>query len=242
MGEISTRQAAKIAGIGYLVIFFLAIFANFFVVNGLVVPGDAATSAANVTANPGLFRAGLVSFAIVFIVDVFIAWALYVLFRPLGRDLSLLAAWFRIVYTVFLGIALVFFFMVLALTGGAGYLGAFDQAQIEAQVMMYLDAFSAVWLIGLVAFGVHLILVGRIILKSGSISRVLGIILMVAGSAYILDTVAHAALANYQSYATVFLMIVAVPSVIGELSFTIWLFVKGGRPAVASPSLSAARG
>ena len=58
----------------------------------------------------------------------------------------------------------------------------------------------------------------------------------------ILDTAAHAALAHYQTYATVFLPIVAVQSVIGELSFTIWLLVKGGRQAASIPPLGTARG
>ncbi len=242
VGEVSSRQAAKIAGIGYLVIFVLAIFANFFVVSGLVVPGDAAATAARIAGSTGMFRSGLVSFAVVFIVDVAIAWALYILFRPVSRDLSLLAAFFRLIYTVFLGVALVFFFLVLGLLSGAEYLRAFTPGQLNAQIMLFLSAFNYVWLIGLVAFGVHLILVGRLIFRSRNISRILGIVLTVAGAAYILDTIAHAVLENYQSYATVFLLIVAVPSVLGELGFTIWLLVKGGKePAVAS-SLDEARG
>lgn len=235
--DILPRQAAKTAGAGYLVIFFLAIFANFFVVNGLVVPGDAAATAANIAGATGLFRGGLVSFTVVFIADVFIAWALYIVFRPVGRDLSLLAALFRVVYTVFLGVGLVFFFLVLRLVSGAEYLSAFNAEQLNAQVMAYIDGFSYLWLIGLVAFGVHLILVGNLILRAGYISRFLGIVLMVAGAAYILDTLAHAVLVNYESYKNIFLVIVAVPSVIGELSFTIWLLVKGGREPSSAGSL-----
>lgn len=239
--EISTRQAAKVAGAGYLVIFVLAIFANFMVVNGLVVPGDAASTAANIAGSPGLFRGGLVSFTIVFIADVFIAWGLYIVFRPVSRDLSLLTAWFRVVYTIFLGVGLVFFFLVLRLLSGEQYLSAFNAGQLDAQVMAYIDGFSYMWLIGLAAFGVHLILVGNLIFQSGHISRLLGIVLIVAGAAYILDTLAHAVLANYEAYKTIFLVIVAVPSVIGELSFTIWLLARGGRESSRAGSLSEAR-
>ncbi len=45
-----------------------------------------------------------------FVADLLIAWALYIFFRNLSRDLSLLTAWFRLVYTVFLGVGLIFFF------------------------------------------------------------------------------------------------------------------------------------
>jgi hypothetical protein len=88
--EVTPRQASEAAGIGYLVIFVLAVFANFFVVNGLVMQGDSAATVANISGSIGLFRAGLVAFLLVFIVDVAIAWALCVLFRAAGRDLSLL--------------------------------------------------------------------------------------------------------------------------------------------------------
>ena len=93
IAEVTPRRAALIAGVGYLVIFVLAIFANFFVVNGLVESGDAAATARNIVDSEGLFRAGLVAFAIVFVIDVIVAWALFILFRNLSRDISLLAAW-----------------------------------------------------------------------------------------------------------------------------------------------------
>ena len=57
----------------------------------------------------------------------------------------------------------------------------------------------------------------------------LGILLMLAGAGYVIDTLANAFLANYDDYATVFLLIVAVPSVVGELAFTIWLLWRGGK-------------
>lgn len=57
----------------------------------------------------------------------------------------------------------------------------------------------------------------------------LGIVMVIAGVAYILDTVAHGMLGTYDDYANVFLAIVAIPSVIGELWFTFWLLLRGGR-------------
>lgn len=232
--ETQPRQAALIAGVGYLVIFVLAIFANFFVRTGLVETGDAAATATNIMESEGLFRAGLVAFLIIFLVDVAVAWGLYILFRSTQRDLSLLTAWFRIVYTVFLGVALIFFFVVLQLLGDAGPLAAFDPAQLEAQALLSLDAFNYTWLIGLAAFGVHLILLGWLALASGVVPRLLGFVLMLAGAAYIVDTVAHGVLANYADVETLFLAIVAIPSVIGELWLAIWLLLRGGRQAAAA--------
>ena len=181
-----------------------------------------------------MFRLGLVAFLAVFIADVVIAWALWILFKGVNRELSRLAAWMRVVYTVFLGVGLIFFFTVLQLLSGASWLGAFDQGQIDGQVMLALQAFDAAWLIGLAAFGVHLILLGTLIVRSGVAPRILGILLGIAGLAYIIDTVAHGVIASYDDYANLFLAMVAIPSVVGELWFTLWLLLRGGKPRTAA--------
>lgn len=227
--EVTPRRAALIAGIGYAIIFVLAVFANFVVLEGLVETGDAAATAANIQESEGLFRAGLVAFAVVFVADVVIAWGLYILFRTLSRELSLLAAWMRLVYTVFLGVALIFFFVALQLLSGADYLAAFDPGQIDAHTLLAVDAFNYAWLIGLAAFGLHLMVLGYLLVKSPWATRALGYLLMVAGSAYIVDTIARAVLADYADVETLFLLIVAVPAVIAELSFTLWLLLRAGK-------------
>jgi hypothetical protein len=185
----------------------------------------------------GLFRAGLVAFTVVFVVDVVVAWALYVLFRSLSRDVSLLTAWFRLVYTVLLGVALIFFFIALELLSGADYLSVFGPGQVDAHALLAVDAFNYAWLIGLVCFGVHLILLGYLVVASGWTAKALGYVLMVAGAAYIIDTLARAVIADYADVENLFLAIVAVPSVVGELWFTLWLLLKAGRnpnPAAVS--------
>ena len=233
VGKPSPRQAARLAGIGYVILFVAALFANFFVVEGLIEPGDAAATAANIRESEGLFRLSLVSFMVVFIVDVVVAWALYIFFRNVSRDVSLLAAWFRLVYTVFLGVALIFFFQALQLLSGADYLTAFDTGQVNAQALGALEAFNYTWLIGLAVFGIHLMLLGYLILKSGYTSRALAYVLMVAGAAYMVDTVAYALLANYVDYENGFLVMVAVPSVIGELWLGLWLLLRAGKSQTA---------
>ena len=234
IADPTPRTAALIAGIGYLVIFVLAIFANFFVMEGLVESGDAAATAANIADSEGLFRLGIVAFLIVFIVDAVVAWALWARFKDSARELSRLTAWMRIIYTVFLGVALVFSLVAVQLIGGAEYLEAFDRGQVDAQVMLMVDAFDYAWLIGLVAFGAHLVLLGYLVIATGAAPRILGIVLAIAGAAYAVDTVAHVMLSNYVDFESLFLAIVAIPSIVGELWFTVWLLTRGGKhPATA---------
>lgn len=226
---ISLRTAARIAGASYLVIFALAIFANFVVREGLIEPGDAAATVANITESIGLFRWGLIAFLGVFVLDVVVAWALHVVFRAVHRDASLITAWLRIVYTVFLGVALVFFFEVLQLLGGAAYLAGLGERQLDAQVMLALESFDFAWLVGLAAFGVHLALLGVLVVRSGYVTKVLGYLLIAAGAAYVLDTVANGLLSTYADYEALFLGMVAIPSVIGEGWLGLWLLLAAPR-------------
>jgi hypothetical protein len=134
-------------------------------------------------------------------------------------------AWFRIVYTVFLGVAVIFSYQALQLISGAQFLTVFDTGQLEAQALLALDTFNSTWLIGLLAFGVHLVLLGWLLLKSHAAPRLLGYVLMVAGAAYVADTTAHTLLSNYVDYETVFLAIVAIPAVIAEGWMALWLLL-----------------
>ncbi len=227
--DVSPRTASVLAGIGYVALFVLGIFANFFVREGLIVTDDAQATAANIADSEGLFRLGMISFLAIFVLDIIVAWALYIVFRPANRDLSLVAAWSRLVYTVFLGVALIFFFQALQLLGGAGSLIAFATDQLNAQALVALDTFNSTWLIGLTAFGVHLAFLGFLVLESRYAPRALGYILVAAGAAYVIDTSAHTLLGNYTDYETAFTTMVAVPSVIAEGWFGLWLLLRAWR-------------
>lgn len=233
VNEVSTRQAALIGGIAYLGTFVLAIFANFLAIEELVVPGDAATTTANIMESEGLLRGGLTAFIIVVVLDVVIAWGLYIVFRRINRDWSLLQAWFRVVGATLLGASLIFLYLVIQIVGGADFPGAFDSVQLEAQVMTYLSGFDFLWKIGLICFGVHLVVIAYLILKSGFIPKLLGYLLMLAGVAYSIDTLANALLANYADVEDFLLILVATSSIVAELWFALWLVVKGGKQPVS---------
>ena len=239
------RSAAGWAAGGYLAIFVLAIFANFLALSPVIQPGDATGTAAALQESETSFRLGAVAFVGIFMIDVLVAWALWVLFRPVHRDLSLLSAWFRLTYTVVLGAALGFLYAALWLAGTPGALGeSHDQA-----VLLALQTFDFTWVAGLAAFGAHLMVLGVLMLKARA-PRWIAWLLLAAGAAYILDTVAHVVLADYEASADLFLAIVALPSVIGEMSFAVWLLLVATRrratptaqvtsapPAPAQPTL-----
>jgi hypothetical protein len=85
--------------------------------------------------------------------------------------------------------------------------------------------FNTIWLIGLFFFGVHLLFLGRIVKHI----RIIPFFLMAAGAMYMIDTTAHFVLANYDAYADIFLTLVAIPSIVGEMAFGLYLLLKAGK-------------
>jgi hypothetical protein len=155
-------------------------------------------------------RFGILAFLLTVVFDVVVAWALYELYKK--HILSGLSTFFRMMHAAIIGVAI--FALPLALA---------STTQIE--ILKQVDIFNTIWLIGLFFFGMHLILLGRIIKKP----RIIAFFLVISGIMYMIDTTAHFLLINYDAYGSLFLALVAIPSIIGEMSFAIWLLIKGGK-------------
>src|SRR5919201_677685 len=119
--------------------------------------------------------------------DVLVAWALYIVVRPINRSLSLLAALLRVVYATMLAVALNNLVSASQLMGGAAFLDASGTEQLQAQMMVLLGAFHSGWDLALIVFGLHLFILGMLVFHSGKRLRVLGILVMVAGLGYLID-------------------------------------------------------
>lgn len=196
---MSKNYLAKLAGISYLVIFFSAIFANFFVLDQLK------TNHINfATQNEFLVRLGVMAFLVAAVFDTIVAFALYQMYK--NNPLSTLSTYFRLMHAVIMGVA------VFAL------LNIFKATSSE-QVLNLVYTFNNIWLIGLLFFGFHLILLFKII----NTPKFINIFLLLAGIMYIADTGANFLMFNYQQFANLFLTLVAIPSIFGEMALSIWL-------------------
>lgn len=218
--DISLRQAAIVAGVGLLLMAILAPFAEFSVRQSLIVPGDAATTAKNIMTDELLFRIAICVYLIVAILDVVVAWALYVLLKPVNKSLSLLAAWFRVVYAGILAIVLLNFVIVLQLLSGADYLSVFETDQVYAQAMLFLNAFDYGWNIGLAIFGLHLLVLGYLVFKlPGYVTNILGVLVVIAGLGYLIDSFGKLLSSTYDANIALF-------TFIGEVLLIFWLLFK----------------
>lgn len=227
--QLSQRQAALIAGLASVAMIVLAFFANFFVLGTLVEPDDAAATVSNIAGSEGLFRGGIAAFVIVFALDVVMAWALYVFFKRAARELSLLAAWFRVVTAAISATALMNLLAVPRLAGGAGHAAALEAGQRDAQVMLFIDAYDHGWAVGLAFFGVYLLLLGFMAIRSDDVPNVLGVLVALAGVGYLVDNLASILLTGYQDAGSVLEALSIVTAIAGEFSLTGWLLLRGGR-------------
>lgn len=221
------RTYARVAGILYLIIIASGIFAQFFVRGSLVIPGDAAATAAAITASEPLFRLGIAGDLVMIAADVTLALVFFVLFRPVSTGLSLLAAFLRLTQAAILGFNLLNLFFALQLLGGAGYLSVLGTDQLYAQALFYLEGHAIGYSLGLVFFGLNCLVLGYLIVKSGYVPKLLGFLLLFAGAGYLADSFASFLLPNYADFADIFAMIVFLPAIVGELSLALWLLVKG---------------
>lgn len=227
MTYIPLRKIALFTGIGYLIIFITGFFSNFFVLENLVVPSDPVTTAENIANSKLLFRIGIFSFVIMVVFDVILAWTLYILFEPVNKRLSLLSGWLRLANSTVFGVALYNLLSIQHIIHNTEHLTLLSDGQLQAQVMTFFRTFNDTWLIGLVFFSLHLFVLGFLISKSGYVPRIIGILLIIAAAGYLIDSSANFLLANYSYYKDIFLLVVAIPGIIGELSFTLWLLIKG---------------
>jgi hypothetical protein len=223
----SPRTAALIAGFGYLGI-LVANTVALSGVDGLIVKGDAATTAGNIVASESLFRLGIASWIVVLALDVVVAWALWVFLEPAGRQLAMLAAWFRLLFVAVAGSALVSLFAVPSLLAGGGAT-ALVLGQSNALTTVLLDPYEHGFNIGFVFFGMHLLCLGILILASGQAPRLLGILLLVASGGDFIDSFASIVLPWYANDPALFVVFVAVPALVAEYSLTFWLLARGGK-------------
>ena len=187
-----------------MIIFFAAIFANFFALESII-----KAPIETIENNDLIVRIGIVAFLITVVFDVVVAWVLRELYR--NHSLTVLSTYFRMMHAAIMGVAI--FTLPLAL-----------KETTQDGILLQVETFNYIWLIGLFFFGIHLLLLSKIAI----IPRIIKVFLAIAGVMYIVDTIAHFSLSNYSDFASVFLILVAIPSIFGEMSFALWLLIKGG--------------
>jgi hypothetical protein len=208
----------------YLLIIASGLFAEAFVRSRLMVPSSAAATAANIAAHGTLLRVGITADLMTFVLAIPVTLILYVLMKSVHKDLALLAVFFNIVQDAIGGVNALNTYRPLQLLGGANYLTAFTEDQLAAMASMSLRTHSVGFAIGLLFFGVYLIVLGYLVLDSRFFPKFLGVLLGIAGACYLINSLT--VILSPTLSAILFPMIL-LPAFAGELAFALWLVVKG---------------
>ena len=214
------KKKARVAGFLYLLLVPFSIFGFFYVPSNLVVAGDVGATAINIVASEGLFRAGIVSWLIGQAIFIVLVVALYNLLKPINNTHASIMVAFALVGVPIAFITELTQFGALLLLSSAGYLAAFEDDQLHAQVKLFLDLHEHGIFIAQIFWGLWLFPFGYLVFKSGFLPRILGILLMIGCFGYLIDTLAFFLFPDFDTAVAPF-------TSIGEFLFPLWLVFKG---------------
>jgi hypothetical protein len=210
----SPRLAALIAGFGLLVMAILAGWSNGVAIQGQIVAGDAVATAENLVNNASLFRIGATGLIMVAILDVMVAWGLFVVFRDKHHSISMLGAWSRVVYAAWFAAIINKLF------------DALRAASIDPEAAMFhLESFETGWQAGLIIFGLHLGILGWLMWRTGIFARIISVLLYLGALGYSLDGFSTLLTPTGPWGLVMF-------TFIGELVLIAWLLLYGGKSEV----------
>lgn len=235
----SQCKAARVAAGLYLLMVISAPFALIYVPGKLMVPGDATATADRLRASEYLLRLGIGSELFHQAVAIFLVLALYRLFKAVSEKHAVL----MVILGALVSVPIAFLNVLneigaLILVSGADFLSAFEKAQLDAMAYLSLRLHEQGLIIASVFWGLWLFPFGMLVIRSGFIPRVLGVLMMIAGVGYLASSFTTLVLPRYADLVGQLAMVLYF----GELPFMFWLLIWGVRlrPSVVPVPTSAA--
>ncbi len=220
IAEQSPRKTARMAGLFYLIFILTTVLATY-VRSQFIGSGDAATTANNILASQGLFRVGFVTELVSAVFFLLAAWSLYVLLKPVNKNLALLFLLLNLGGVAVECINVLNLYAALQFLSGANYLTAFQTGQLQAMAMSYLNLYTNGFLIAQIFFSAWLLPLGYLVYKSRFLPKFLGLLLILDFFGNMSWFLQGFLLPNYG--------ILAYPgnviSFIAEISLTLWLLI-----------------
>ena len=221
---VSNKNLARIAGLLYLIVIATGLFAEVFVRQALTVSGDAMATAHNIQSSEMFFRYGFVADLINFVIGLPSVIIIYILFKPINKNLTRLAMMFVVIQTAIIAINLLFQMTPLLILGGDKYLNTFQPNQLATLSLLSLNIQALGYGIGLVFFGFYCIIIGYLIFISAIVPRFLGILYIISGLGYLINGFI---MFLSKDFANPLFFYIAIPIFIGELSLCLWLLIMG---------------
>lgn len=182
----SPQTLARWIGVLILISLVFGGFGEMYVSGRLTVAGDAHATARNIVAHQYLYRLGYAAYVVEGLCDAALTALLYLLLRPAGRELALVALLMRIVSTAAFAAAEASYYAVLPILSGADYLKAFSQDEVNALALLSLKAYNGAGVVPTLFYGVAWMLLGRLVFVSGYLPKWLGVLLVLGGLSFVI--------------------------------------------------------
>ena len=224
------KNKARLTGILYLLVILLAGFSQGYVRGTIFIPDDPQVTLTNIISSEVLFRLGLISDLLAFMIDAVISILLYQLLKSVNKTIAAIASVFRLLAHPAIGsLNLLNHYMALETASRSGLMSSLGIEQQEAWTMLFMNAHNAGYLLAGAFFGIHCLLLGILLYRSVLFPKVFGILMVLAAGGYMLETFGNFIFPGYQF---VLANIVGFSAAIGEVSFTLYLLVKGTRKTI----------
>ena len=195
--KINPNKTARVAGCLYLMLFPLGIFGIIYVPSSLIVLGDAATTASNIMANELLYRLSIVTALTLQIVYIFLALALYKLLNPVDKNNAVLMVILVLVAAPIAMLNELNHVAVLLVLSGSDFLTTFSLDQVQASVPLFLNLHEHGVFIAQIFWGLWLFPMGYLIFKSNFLPLALGILMIIGGFGYLVDSFVYFIFPNF---------------------------------------------
>jgi hypothetical protein len=216
----------RFAGLLYLLASIPGFFALLYVPSKVIVHGNAAATAHNLAANEMLFRLGIVANLIGQALFIFVALALYHLFKGVNQRHALAMLILILVAAPIAFLNELNAVAALVLVRGTGFLVPFEELQRDALAMLFLNLHGHGFDIAEIFWGLWLFPLGLLVYQSGFVPRILGILLMIGCFAYLVNSFTSLVLPQYEAVVSRWMS----PLQLVEMVFMLWLLIKGAEP------------
>lgn len=223
-------KLARLGGLFYLIVAVTGGFSELFVRQNLIEAGDAATTAGNISSSPTLFRVAFASDVVNIAFFVLAALVLYALLKEVNHDVAVAMVVFNAVAAAVMGANMINHFAALQVATGSGMISSAS----EGLVQLFLDMHSNGYAIAQVFFGLWLLPLGYLAYRSGFLPKALGVLLMIGSASYLTELITGFLFPGMTENA---LLLIAAPAALAEVSFLLWLLVKGAKPTPRSSEL-----
>jgi Domain of unknown function (DUF4386) len=231
------KKQARIAGLLYTLVAVTGPVSLVYIPGKLFVAGDAVGAADRIRASESLLRLGIASELFYQTIEVFLVLVLYELFKdvnkPLARQMAVLGL---------LPIPIVFLNVLneiaaLTLVSGANFLAVIGPKQLGALATLFVALHGQGLQLAEIFWGLWLFPFGLLIIRCGFIPKALGVLVLIAGTGYLISASVSLMVPYYASHVGIFTGVLEL----GEPAIILWLLIWGAKGQPSNSLFASAR-